>query len=76
MRSYWIRVGPKSNKTILLTEEDTQRHTERSPYEDTGRDQSKAVTNQEMPEAGRGKEGFSSRDSGGVRPCQHLEFGL
>ena len=50
--------------TFIGREEDTQSHTQRRSCEHAGRDESAAAINQGIPaapEAGRGKEIFSSR---------------
>lgn len=51
-KSYWRRVGPRSNMTDALIERgnlDTDIHAGRTPCEDW----SDAVITQELPEAGR-----------------------
>lgn len=57
MRSYWIRVGPKSNMAGVLEEKgnlDTDTHTgEGMPCEDGGRSRSDTATNQGTPKIAR-----------------------
>lgn len=70
MRSYWIRAGSKSHKTVLVR--DKKGHTDvqgRSHIETEAEirvtlPQTKEY--QETPEARRGKNKFSFRDSRGI----------
>lgn len=66
-RSYWIRMDPKSNDSVLPRQgqdTDTQSHTRRRLHEAGDRDWSGATISQGMlgpPELGKCQEGPSSR---------------
>ena len=63
MRAYWIRVGPKSNESVLVRDRKRQSHREAGHMKmETGIGvMSRAKEQKDPPKTGRGKEGLSPR---------------
>lgn len=83
MRSYWIRMGSKSNENIFIKNRKEPIETRgRRSCEDGGRDWSSGSTSQGTPRISshhrkvrRGKKN-SLESSERSRPCQHLDFAV
>lgn len=82
MMSYWVRVGPRSNESILIR--DTKGHMEEGgPCEakaeigeaEIGGTELQGQGCLEPPETARGKGGPSPGPVEGGQPCQHLGLG-